>query len=374
MPDRYQAVVFSEHGDASVLHIEQLEVPRPASGQVRIHVQAAGVNPIDWKIRSGAASAWMSVKLPHVPGVDVAGVIEAVGPGVEELQVGDEVFGQATSGSYAEKALANVARLAAKPAGLAWEAAAALPTAALTSWHALDVLQLQAGETIVVDGAAGGVGTLAVQFARRRGASVIGTASEHNHDYLRSIGAIPVQYGDGLADRIRAAAPGGIDAALDAAGHGSLPALVDLAGNGERVVTVADFSAPECGARFLSGQPEDLSRALSTVAGLVADKAITIPAVTYPLSQAAEAHRRSEAGHARGKLVLVPDSRRCRGSRGAGKGTVHHHRGRHDAGAITPDPDETHRVRRDRARQGRHPPPCTRRGGPGVPACPQGTP
>lgn len=307
MPDHYQAVVFSEHGDASVLHIEQLVVPRPASGQVRLHVRAAGVNPLDWKIRSGAASAWMHVALPHTPGLDVAGVVEAVGPGVEELHVGDEVFGQATSGSYAEKALANTARIAVKPAALAWEAAAALPTAALTAWQALDVLRLHAGETVVIDGAAGGVGTLAVQLARHRGASVIGTASEHNHEYLRSLGAIPVHYGDGLADRIRAVAPQGVDAALDAAGHGSLPALIALVGSGERVVTVADFSAQERGAQFISGQPDDLPGVLTTVAGLVADNTITIPTITYPLNQAAEAQRRSETGHARGKLVLTPD-------------------------------------------------------------------
>ncbi len=306
MPDHYQAVVFSEYGDASVLHIEHLEVPRPASGQVRLRVYAAGVNPLDWKIRSGAASAWMRVELPHTPGLDVAGVIEAVGPGVDDLQVGDDVFGQATSGSYAEKALANAAMIAAKPAALSWEAAAALPTAALTAWQALDALRLQTGETVVIDGAAGGVGTLAVQLARHRGASVIGTAGEHNHDYLRSLGAIPVHYGDGLADRIRAVAPEGIDAALDAAGHGSLPALIDLVGSGKRVVTLADFSAQEHGAQFISGQTEDLSGVLSTVAGLVAENTITIPTVTYPLNQAAEAQRRSETGHAHGKLVLTP--------------------------------------------------------------------
>ncbi|MFI9596711.1 NADP-dependent oxidoreductase [Nonomuraea sp. NPDC052265] len=307
MPDSYQAVVFSRYGDAEVLDLLDLAVPEPGCGQVRIGVRAAAVNPIDWKIRSGALADVMPVELPHVPGIDVAGVIEAVGEDAQGFAVGDEVLGKALAGSYGEKALAQVDRIAAKPTGLAWELAAALPVAATTAHHALDLLNLTPGETLVIDGASGGVGTLAVQLARRRGATVIGTASETNHTYLRSLGAIPVRYGTDLGERIAAMAPGGVDAALDTAGHGSLPELISLTGDPDRVVTLADFSAGQLGARFIAEEPGDMPEILAEVAGLAAAGAITVPLTSYRLADSAAAHRASEAGHVRGKLVLVPD-------------------------------------------------------------------
>ncbi|MET7460948.1 NADP-dependent oxidoreductase [Nonomuraea sp. NPDC005501] len=299
--------MFAEYGDAEVLRVAERAVPEPGPGQVRIAVRAAGVNPIDWKIRSGAMAAVMPVDLPAVPGVDVAGVVECVGPGVTDVAVGDDVFGKAVSGSYAELALANLDAIAAKPEAVSWEVAAALPVAATTAYHAFALLGLERGETIVIDGAAGGVGTVAVQVARHRGLTVIGTAGPRNHDYLRSLGAIPVAYGDGLVDRVRAVAAHGADAAVDAAGRGSLPALVELTGNPHRVISLADASAESLGARFVYGEPGDMRGILDEAAALVAAGTITVTiARTYPLAGAAAAHRDSQTGHVRGKLVLTP--------------------------------------------------------------------
>lgn len=306
MPDEYQAIAFADYGDPSVLRPVLLPLPEPGPGQVRIGVRAAGVNPLDWKLRAGELVQMMPVDLPHVPGTDVAGVIEAIGERVDGLQVGDEVFGKALTGSYAQQALVQVGRIAVKPASLSWEFAAALPVAATTAHHALGVLAVRRGETVVVNGASGGVGTFAVQLARRTGATVIGTASERNHDYLRSLGVLPVSYGEDLAQRIAAAAPQGIDAALDVAGHDALPALIEAVGRPGRVVTLVDFAADQLGARFLFGEPEDVPAILAEVADLAATGEVTVPITTYPLADAATAHAANETGHARGKLVLVP--------------------------------------------------------------------
>jgi len=307
MAGTYQAVVFFEYGEPDVLRVVELDVPQPGPGQVRITVRAAGVNPFDWKIRSGAMAGVIPVKFPVVPGSDVAGVVDRVGEGVTAFAVGDEVLGSASSGSYAELTLASVDRITAKPAEVSWEVAAGLPVVATTTYRALALLGLTAGETVVIDGAAGGVGTVAVQVARHRGLTVIGTASERNHDYLRSLGATPVTYGDGLADRVRAVAPHGVDAALDASGRGSIPALIDLTGDPGRVVTIADHTAGALGVRYTSGGPDEVPGSLADAVTLVAAGTITLPiARTYPLSGAAAAHRDSQAGHVHGKLILLP--------------------------------------------------------------------
>lgn len=307
MADTYRAVVFSAYGDPDVLHVVEREKPRPGPGEVLVAVRAAGVNPIDWKIRSGAMPLVPPDGFPAVPGSDVAGVVEEVGEGVTAFAVGDEVLGSASSGGYAELALASVERITAKPAGVSWEVAAGLPVVASTTYRVLALLDLTPGETVLIDGAAGGVGTVAVQVAKHRGLTVIGTAGERNHDYLRSLGAIPVTYGDGLADRVRTVAPQGVDAAVDASGRGSLATLVDLAGGPERVITIADGSAAELGVRFTSGGPDEVPGSLVDAVSLVAAGKITLPiARTYSLAEAATAHRDSEAGHVRGKLVLLP--------------------------------------------------------------------
>lgn len=310
MAGTFRAVAFYEYGDADVLRLVDLDNPEAGPGQVRISVRAAGVNPVDWKIRSGAMAGARPVDFPVVPGIDVAGVIDQVGPGVTEFTVGDEVLGTSASGSYAELSLAKAAAITRKPAGIPWEVAAALPVVATTAYRVLALLNLSAGQTLLIDGAAGGVGTVAVQVARHRGITVIGTASEPNHDYLRSIGAIPVLYGDGLADRVRAVAPQGVDAAFDVSGHGSLSVLVDLTGRPDRVVTIANFTAAETGVRVTSGGPDEVPGSLADAVALVAAGTVTLPEVrTYPLSEAPAVHRDSEAGHGRGKAVLIPVDR-----------------------------------------------------------------
>jgi NADPH:quinone reductase-like Zn-dependent oxidoreductase len=303
-----KAVRFSEYGDPEVLRVEEVDEPRPGPGQIRVAVRAAGVNPIDWKIRSGEMAAFMPVDLPRVVGSDVAGVVDEVGDGVTDASVGDEVFGSAVGGGTAEYAVLD--QYARKPAGLDWAEAAGLPVAVETAVRALDLLGLERGQTILVNGAAGGVGIAAVQFANARGARVIGTASEANHDFLRDLGAEPTTYGDGLVDRVRALAPDGVDLALDTAGRGALPALIELTGSPENVVTIADFAAaPGLGVRVTPGAEGRSWQALGQAAELHEQGRFTMPvARTLAFAEAPAAHRLSESGHVRGKLVLIPDA------------------------------------------------------------------
>jgi NADPH:quinone reductase-like Zn-dependent oxidoreductase len=305
-----KSIAFTEYGSADVLHPLDAELPEPGPGMVRIAVCAAGVNALDFKIRAGYLQQVFPVTFPHVPGVEAAGVVEVLGEGVTALAVGDEVFGPTATGAYAEQALAAADRLARKPAALSWEQAAALPVAAETTYRALELLGVQAGETLLVHAAAGGVGSVTVQFAVARGITVIGTASEGNHAYLRSLGAIPVLYGEGLAERVRAVTPEGVDAALDAAGRGDAIAVsIELTGGKDRVVTIADATgAARQGVRFTSGGPgesrgeQGFAEALEL---LEAGKLRLRIHRVFPLAQAAAAQRESEAGHLAGKIVLT---------------------------------------------------------------------
>src|SRR5689334_14409479 len=245
-----KAVIFDKYGDPDVLHVGEVAEPHAGPGQVRIAVRASSVNPIDWKLRSGALAEFMPVELPKVVGYDGAGVVDELGEGAE-ASVGDEVFGfgvgNATAAEHA--VLDDFAR---KPAELSFEEAAGYPVTVETSVRALDLLGLQSGQTLLVNGAAGGVGTAAVQFARARGARVIGTAGESNHDFLRELGAEPTTYGEGLVERVREL--GGADLAFDTAGAGAIPDLVEIAGSPDRVITIADYAAPEYGVRVTGGQ------------------------------------------------------------------------------------------------------------------------
>ncbi|HEY3481609.1 MAG TPA: NADP-dependent oxidoreductase [Streptomyces sp.] len=304
-----KSIVFTEYGSADVLRLTESDVPEPGPGQVRIAVRVAGVNPLDHKIRAGYLQQVFPVTFPKVPGVEAAGVVEAVGEGVTDFAVGDEVFGPTVTGAYAEQALAVASTLARKPASLSWEQAAALPVAAETTYRALELLDLKPGETLLVHAAAGGVGTVAVQFAVARGVRVVGTASEANHAHLRALGVIPVVYGDGLVERVRAAAPDGIDAALDTAGRGNaIPASIELTGGTERVVTIADaMEAGKQGVRFTSGAGDDYrgKPAFEEALALVAEGKLELPIhAAYPLAEAADAQRASEAGHLTGKIVI----------------------------------------------------------------------
>jgi NADPH:quinone reductase-like Zn-dependent oxidoreductase len=249
----------------------------------------------------------MPASFPVVDGREAAGVIDQVGDGVTGAAVGDEVFGFAVGGAAAEYAVLD--DFAAKPASASWEQAAALPVAVETSVRVFTVLGGPGeGQTIVVNGAAGGVGVAAVQLARARGARVVGTASESNHEFLRSLGVEPTTYGDGLVDRVRALAPDGVDLAFDTAGKGGVPDLITLTGDPERVATIADFSAAALGVKVTGGGDFRAAEALGDAAELIEAGRLQIPvAATFPFSQAAEAHRVSQEGHVRGKLVLIPD-------------------------------------------------------------------
>ena len=298
-----KAVVVDEFGGPGVLHVADRELPEPGAGQVRVRVRAAGVNGIDGTIRSGAAQQMFPTELPAVLGLEISGTVDGVGAGVEGLAAGDEVLGFADGGGYAEYALATT--VAPKPAELGWAEAASLPVAAETALRVLRVLEVTQGDTLLIHGAAGGVGTVAVQLAIARGATVVGTASEANHDHLRELGAIPVLYGDGLVERVRAAAPDGVDAVFDAAGRGALPDSIELRGGASRIVTIADPAAFGLGIPF-SGEAARDAGDLAEVARLAADGRLRVTvAETYPLEKAPAAHEVVATGHGRGKVVLL---------------------------------------------------------------------
>jgi NADPH:quinone reductase-like Zn-dependent oxidoreductase len=297
-----KAVQFAEYGGPEVLRLVEVDKPHAGSDQVRIAVRAAGVNGIDWKIRAGYMGGGTPLSQPSVTGVDAAGVVDEVGEGVKDVAVGDEVFG-AGSATFAEKAV--LSSWAVKPDGLSFEEAAGYPIPVETAIRILDQVGVQPGETLLVSGASGGVGSAVVQIARQRGIDVIGTASERNQDYLRSLGAVPTTYDAGLVDRVRSLAPGGIDAALDIAGSGVVPELVELTGDPSKVVSIADFSAPEHGAQ-VSTNATNTAGALAEAARLFDEGAFRIPVEkTFSLAEAAEAQRASEAGHVTGKLVVT---------------------------------------------------------------------
>jgi NADPH:quinone reductase-like Zn-dependent oxidoreductase len=297
-----KAARFSRFGGPEVLEIVDLPDPHPGPGQVRIAVRAAGVNPSDWKKRTGL----MDPELPQTMGHEAAGVVDELGEGVADVAVGDRVFGLSAEGA-AQAELAVLSDYAPIPPSLNFAGAAALPAAIETATRALDQLGAGSGSTLLIDGASGSVGSAAVQLAVVRGARVIGTASPANHDHLRSLGAEPVAYGEGLAGRVRALAPDGVDAALDVAGSGVLPELIELAGGPEHVVTIADFGgAQQHGVRFSRGDAGRAVHALAEIGELIESGRFSLPvAQTFPLAEIAEAHRVGEDGHVRGKLVLV---------------------------------------------------------------------
>ena len=297
-----KAVGFSRFGGPEVLEIVDLPDPHPGRGQVRIAVRAAGVNPSDWKKRKGL----MNGGLPQTMGYEAAGVVDELGDGVADVAIGDRVFGLSAEGA-AQAELAVLSHYAPIPSSLDFPGAAALPAAIETATRALDQLGVGSGSTLLINGASGSVGSAAVQLAVVRGARVIGTASPANHDYLRSLGAEPVAYGEGLAGRVRALAPDGVDAALDVAGSGVLPELIELAGVPEHVVTIADFGgAQQHGVRFSSGDAGHAVHALAEIGELIESGRFSLPvAQTFPLAQIAQAHRVSEDAHIRGKLVLL---------------------------------------------------------------------
>ena len=296
-----KAVQFAEYGGPEVLRVVEVEAPHAGAGQLRIAVRAAGVNQIDWKIRAGHMREMIPMTLPAGMGLDGAGIVDEVGGGVRGTAVGDAVFGSGAS-TYAEYVV--LSSWAAKPARLSFEEAAGYPVAVETAIRILDQVGVQPGETLLVSGAAGGVGSAVLQIARHRGIKVIATASERNRDYVLSLGATATTYGDGLVERVRALAPKGTDAALDIAGSGVIPELISLTGDPKKVLSIADFSAAKLGAQ-VSATATNMAGALEEAARLFAAGVFRIPvAKTFSLAAAGEAQSMSAAGHVVGKLVI----------------------------------------------------------------------
>ncbi len=298
-----RALQYVTYGGPEVLTWADAPDPHAGAGTIRIAVRAASVNPIDWKMLAGAMSGGQPMVGTGYLGYDAAGVVDEVGEGVTGVSVGDEVFGR---GHNTQAEYAVLDSWARKPPSIDWAVAAATGVAGETSERGLRLLGVQAGDTIFVDGGAGGVGAVAVQMALARKARVIASASEANQDYLREIGAIPVRYGQGVAHRVRAAA-GRVDAVFDVAGKTPIEELIRLVSEPSEVLSIANFTAAEAGARVTGGDADSSPmQALADVAGLLAQNKLVIKVRTYPFGRAAEAYRISQSGHVRGKLVLIP--------------------------------------------------------------------
>lgn len=293
-------VSFAEFGGPDVLQLVDVEEPHAGPGRIRIAVRAAGVNPADWRVREGQVLGAHPVELPSGVGLDAAGVVDEVGEGVEGVEVGDHVFGEG-AGTYAEFAVLTA--WSRMPEGLTFEEAAGYPSVVETALRIIREVGVQSGQTLLVSGASGGVGSAVLQIARDRGITVIGTAGAANQDYLRSLGALATTYGEGWVERVRQLGP--VDAALDLAGSGVIRELVELTGDPQKVISIADLAAPDLGVRF-SGVAGSMPEALAEAAGLISRGKLHIPVEkSYTLAEAAAAHIDSHAGHTRGRRVMV---------------------------------------------------------------------
>jgi NADPH:quinone reductase-like Zn-dependent oxidoreductase len=308
-----RAVRYDEYGGVDVLHVDEVPVPEPGAGEVLVKVVVAGINPGEAYVREGRyAQRWPSA-FPSGQGSDLAGTVTALGAGVHAVALGHEVIGWTDErASQAEYVIVAAGHLLPRPADVPWEVAGSLHVVGATAWAAVRAVDPRPGETVVVSGAAGGVGVLAVQLARRAGATVVGIASEANHDWLRAHGVVPVAH-DGLApsalaERIRAAAPAGVDAFVDLFGGGYVDLAIELAVAPDRIDTIIDFDAVErhgvkADGNAVGARPE----VLSELAALLAKGELELPvAATYPLEQVQDAYRDLERRHTRGKIVLVP--------------------------------------------------------------------
>jgi NADPH:quinone reductase-like Zn-dependent oxidoreductase len=304
-----KAVRFDEYGPVDVLKAEDVPQPAPEAGQVLVRVKAAGINPGEAKIRDGLLHSRWPATFPSGEGSDLAGIVEQVGPGVTGASAGDEVIGWVdTRSSQAAYAVVQASNLTPKPGNVPWEVAGALPVAGFTAWAAVRAVGLKPGDTVAVSGAAGGVGSITVQLARRTGATVVGLASEANHGWLEKHGVIPVPYGEGVADRIRAVAPK-VDSFIDTYGGDYVEvALNELGVEPSRVDTIVRFDAvAQYGIKAEGNAAGASASTLAELAGLISAGELEVPiAATYPLDQVREAYRRLEQGHLLGKIVLIP--------------------------------------------------------------------
>lgn len=302
-----KALTYARYGGPEVLELTDLPLPKVPPGWVLVRVRSAAINPVDWKIMAGGLDPLMETQFPVVPGWDVSGVVESAGIDVPEWAPGDEVVSYARTdwvhgGTMAEYVALPARLLAPKPASVDWDRAASLPLAGLTAYQVLARLEVGAGQTVLVHNAAGGVGGFAVQLAAARGARVIGTASEPNHDYLRGLGAEPVAYGDGLPDRVRELAPEGVDVVVDLVG-GVVEQTLAVLKDGGRHASVADDAVEAHGGTWMWVRPS--AEDLTELSRLVDRGVLRIElARSVPLAEAVEAYRLSQEGHVRGKIAV----------------------------------------------------------------------
>lgn len=305
-----KAITYSEYGTPDVLELTDQPMPKVGPGMILVKVKAASVNPVDWKIVSGGLDGMMDLQFPAIPGWDVAGVVEAVGIDAPQYQPGDEVIAYGRKdyvhgGSFAEYIALPERVLARKPATLDWNESAGLPLAGLTAYQVLTRLGTGEGKTVLIHGGAGGVGSLGIQIAKSLGASVIATASEKNHDFIRSLGAEPVTYGEGLADRVRALRPEGVDIVADFVG-GALDATLAVLADGGQHASIADAEVEQHGGTWMWVNP--VGTQLQELADLVDSRGLRVEvAKTYPLERTADAFRDNMEGHTRGKIVVTVD-------------------------------------------------------------------
>ena len=304
-----RAVKFDHYGGLEVLEVVDVPRPTPGPGQVLVKVKAAGINPGEISIRKGVFAERWPAKFPSGQGSDFAGVVEQTGPGVAKFAAGDEVIGFTHErASQAEFVVVDAGNLVPRPANVSWEQAGGLFVAGTTAFAAVRAVDLKAGDTVVVSGAAGGVGSIAVQLARNAGAKVIGLAGKRNDQWLTAHGVIPVAYGDGVEDRIRAASGGKVDAFVDTFGGGYVELALKLGVAPDRIDTIIDFAAAEkYGVKADGSQAAANAEVLGQLAGLIAAGKLEIPiAKVYPLSKVREAYQELEQRHTRGKIVLEP--------------------------------------------------------------------
>lgn len=309
-----KAAVAASYGGPEVVEIVERELPEPSEGEVLVELKAIGVNPFDFKSYSGAFGTDES-KLPIALGSEASGIVVAVGGAVEgpggPITVGDEVIVSGVNGTYTEKILAPARFVFPKPANLDWDVAAGVLAVAGTAYDALESVGVKSGDTVLVHGAAGGVGSVVAQLATARGATVIGTARARNHEALRALGAEPVEYGDGLLDRVRAAAPNGIDAAIDTVGTDeAIDVSLELLTDRARLVTTAAFGRASADGFSTVGGPASMERRRLASPVLLEQAGagvfeVTV-AKTFPLDDVARAHAELQTAHPRGKFVLIP--------------------------------------------------------------------